>query len=259
MMDHVGEHIAQAALYAGFAQASFIAGAILAWRVPSLTRPLWIGLIMAFGAGAVISAMSIDLVAVSYREAGVAPTAFGVLIGGVGYFLFIRVLDRSGAIESIAEADLEGPRPPTAREGRNLLIGAAVDGAPESIAIGLTLHMMAAGVSAALVGAVFVSGIPQALGISAALLASGARMRRILVRFSGLVVLGAVFGVVGYQLLEGAPHGVTAVIQSIAAGAMIVVVVNEMVPIAVRSAERWAGLAAMLGFVFAATVTWLYA
>ncbi len=55
-----------AALLAAFGQAALLLGAILVWKFPGLTKPKYVGFIMAFGAGAIISALSIDLVAVSY-------------------------------------------------------------------------------------------------------------------------------------------------------------------------------------------------
>jgi ZIP family zinc transporter len=144
----------------------------------------------------------------------------------------------------------------TAKEARNLTIGMVIDGVPESIAIGLTLHTASVGVSAALVGSVFIAAIPEAIGVAAALLAGGMMLGRVLLRFSLIVVVGAFFAAAGYSLLYGVPDSLQAIIQSIAAGALLVVVINEMIPIAVRSVKAWAGLIGAAGFVFAAILTW---
>ena len=76
-------------MFAAIGQAALLVGALLVYKFPSLTKPKTIGLIMAFGAGAIISAVSTDLVAVSYREAGGVPTALGIAIVlddfGTGY------------------------------------------------------------------------------------------------------------------------------------------------------------------------------
>ena len=61
----------------------------------------------------------------------------------------------------------------------------------------------------------------------------------------------------GYGVLNETDADAIAIIQSIAAGAMIVVVVNEMIPIAVRGAKRHAGLAAAAGFAVAAFLSTL--
>ena len=75
-------------------------------------------------------------------------------------------------------------------------------------------------------------------------------------RFSVVVAVGALSGAIGYQVLVESDPRVIAIVQSIAAGALLVVVVNEMVPIAVRGVQRWAGVLAAAGFVFSAILTW---
>ena len=192
------------------------------------------------------------------------PTALGIGIGGLGYFLIVSLLERSGNSEKAAvviekaderaDHEVEGASP---TEARNLLIGMVVDGVPESVSIGLTLHLGSIGVSAALVGSVFIAGLPEAIGVAAALLAGGFTLSKILARFSVIVLIGSVAGAIGYGSLVNAPHDLIAIIQAIAAGALLVVVVNEMIPIAVRGAKRWAGVLAACGFVFAAGMTWI--
>ena len=270
----------EAALFGAIGQSALIVGALLVWKFPKLTQPFYVGELMAFGAGAVISAVGTDLVAVAYDEAGAGPTAIGIGIGCLGYFIVVLLLERSseraaereaaqGAAASeseanfvtpvveAAEAGIEGhPKGATKTEARNLFVGMIIDGIPESVAIGLTLHTAAVGVSAALVGSVFIAGLPEAMGISAALLAGGLTLGKILFRFSCVVLIGAVSAAIGYVALYQASDVTQAVIQSVAAGALLVVVVNEMIPIAVRGVKRWAGVIAAVGFVFSAGLTW---
>ncbi len=273
----------EAALFGAIAQSALIVGALLVWKFPGLKRPKVVGVLMAFGAGAVISAVAVDLVAVSYDEAGAGPTAIGIGIGCLIYFGIIALLERKGDDEQPGEfiaaelAESGGGAPDhespthaasgsgaedgevhgaTAKEARNLTIGMVIDGVPESVAVGLTLHTASVGVSAALVGSIFIAAIPEAIGIAAALLAGGMVLGRVLLRFAFIVVIGAVFAAVGYQLLYNASDAVQAIIQSIAAGALLVVVINEMIPIAVRSVKAWAGIIGAAGFVFSAILTW---
>lgn len=252
----------EAALFGAIAQSALIVGAILVWKFPTLKNPVIVGGLMAFGAGAVISAVAIDLVAVSYEEAGAGPTALGIGIGCLIYFGIIALLERRGDDEHPAEGHAGKPaggheHGATKQEARNLTIGMVIDGVPESIAVGLTLHTATVGVSAALVGSIFISAVPEAIGIAAALLAGGIAIGRILLRFSLIVVIGAVFAAIGYGLLYGASDSTQALIQSIAAGALLVVVINEMIPIAVRSVQKWAGMIGAAGFVFSAGLTWV--
>lgn len=272
----------EAAMFGAIAQSALIVGALLVWKFPGLKKPVIVGALMAFGAGAVISAVAIDLVAVSYDEAGAGPTAIGIGIGCFIYFGIIALLERKGASEDLVSIDAgtrgepasvqsaessghgdggghgaPGEHGATKKEARNLTIGMVIDGVPESVAVGLTLHTATAGVSAALVGSIFIAAIPEAIGIAAALLAGGIAMGSVLLRFSFIVLIGAVFAAVGYTLLYGASDSLQALIQSVAAGALLVVVINEMIPIAVRAVKGWAGIIGAAGFVFSAILTWI--
>ncbi len=250
----------EAGLWAALGQSALLVGALLVARFPKLTEPRWLGLVMAFGAGALISAITTDLVAPSYVEAGRAPAGIGLLVGAVGYYAITTWLnqraEREDPEEPVEEAeDIAGeealPAGADATAARNLTVGMVLDGIPESIAIGLTL-LGGGTVSVALVGAVFLSNLPDAVGVAAALLAGGIELRKVLMRFGAIVLVGFVAALVGYAVLEPTEADLIAIIQCIAAGAMVVVCVNEMVPIAVRGAGRHAGLAAAGGFAVAA-------
>lgn len=266
----------EAAIFGAFAQSALVVGALLVWKFPAMKKPMIVGGLMAFGAGAVISAVAVDLVAVSYDEAGAGPTALGIGIGCLIYFGIIALLERKGDDEQpseVIEAEMaeatasaapaapaaaggHGEHGATAKEARNMTIGMVIDGVPESVAIGLTLHTATVGVSAALVGSIFISAIPEAIGVAAAMLAGGLVLGKVLLRFSFIVLIGAVFSALGYTLLVNASDSFQALIQSIAAGALLVVVINEMIPIAVRNVKGWAGIIGAAGFVFAAALTW---
>ena len=250
----------EAGLWAALGQSALLVGALLVARFPKLTEPRWLGLVMAFGAGALISAITTDLVAPAYVEAGRAPAGVGLLVGAVGYYALTTWLnqraEREDPEEPVEEAeDVAGeeamPAGADATAARNLTVGMVLDGIPESIAIGLTL-LGGGSVSVALVGAVFLSNLPDAIGFAAALLAGGIELRKVLLRFAAIVGVGFAAGLIGYAVLDPTEADLIAVIQSIAAGAMVVVCVNEMVPIAVRGAGRRAGLAAAAGFAVAA-------
>ena len=245
----------EAGLWAALGQSALIVGALLVARFPKLTEPRWLGLVMAFGAGALISAITTDLVAEAYGEAGRAPAGVGLLVGAVGYYGLTtwlnRRAEREDPEEPVEEAEAAAvreamPSGADATAARNLTVGMVLDGIPESIAVGLTL-IGGASVSFALVGAVFLSNLPEAIGVAAALLAGGIPLPRCCsasVRSCGRLRRRAA----RVRDPRSRPTPMPSpIIQSIAAGAMVVVVVNEMVPIAVRGAGRRAGLAAAGG------------
>ena len=133
-----------------------------------------------------------------------------------------------------------------ATAARNLTVGMVLDGIPESIAIGLTL-LGGGSVSVALVGAVFLSNLPDAIGVAAALLAGGVELRKVLVRFAAIVAGRLRRRARGYAILEalrGRSHRDHPDHRRRRDGRRVV---NEMVPIAVRGAGRARGLAAAAG------------
>ena len=257
----------EAGLWAALGQSALIVGALLVARFPSLTEPRRLGLVMAFGAGALISAVTADLIIPAYDGAGRAPTGLGLALGALGYFGLTEWLDRRSQRvdpEAPEEAELDeedlGADPETvaadATTARNLSVGMVLDGIPESIAIGLTL-LGGGSVSAALVGAVFLANLPDAIGVAAAMLAGKRSLGSVLRLMGGIVLIGGLAGALGFALLNESEVDLIAIIQSIAAGAMIVVVVNEMIPLAVRGARRHAGLAAAAGFALSAFLSTL--
>jgi ZIP family zinc transporter len=257
--------VVEAGLWAALGQSALLVGALLVHRFPRLTEPRWLGLVMAFGAGALISAITTDLVQPSYVEAGRAPTGIGLFLGALGYYGITTWLnaraereDPEAPVEEaeVVAGDAALPAGADATVARNLTVGMVLDGIPESIAIGLTL-LGGGVVSVALVGAVFLSNLPEAVGVAAALMAGGVELRKVLLRFAAIVLVGFVAALVGYAILQPTDADAIAIIQSVAAGAMVVVVVNEMVPIAVRGAGRRSGLAAAAGFALAAFLTTL--
>jgi zinc transporter, ZIP family len=261
--------VLEAGLWAGLGQAALLVGALLVARFPRLTEPRYLGLVMAFGAGTLISAVTTDLVVPAYEEAGRGAVGVGLLVGAGGYYALTEWLNRRAEredpeepvvdAEDAAPIDTELDAMPAGADeqtARNLTVGMVLDGIPESIAIGLTL-LGGGNISVALVGAVFLSNLPESIGVAAALLAGGRSLASVLGRFGLIVLVGAVAGAVGYGLLQPSEADLIAMIQSIAAGAMIVVTVNEMIPFAVKGAGRYAGLAAAGGFALAAFLSTL--
>ena len=199
----------EAALWAALGQSALIVGALLVARFRKLTEPRWLGLVMAFGAGALISAITTDLVIEAYHEAGRGATGLGLLIGALGYYVLTEWLDRRAEhedpeepVEEAATTGLESqPAAADARAARNLTVGMVLDGIPESVAIGLTL-LGGGSVSVALVGAVFLSNLPEAIGVAAALLAGKIPLSRVLLRFGAIVAVGAIAAAVGLRGAE---------------------------------------------------------
>jgi len=137
-----------------------------------------------------------------------------------------------------------------------LLLGAILDGIPESAVIGLTL-ISGDGVGLPVVAAVFLSNFPEGLSSSAGLRAAGWPNAKVLGVWSLVALVCAVSAGLGYGLLEGAGGNTTGLINAFAAGAVLTMLADVMFPEAIRNGGKTAGLVTALGFAVAFLLTTL--
>jgi len=199
-----------------------------------------IGLILAFGAGALVSAVSFELWEEGADEGSLRSVAFGLAAGALLYFTLARAIARrSGQAGGGEDA------------GAPLALGALLDGIPEQAVLGIGLGAGKA-VSVGLLVAIFVSNLPEAIGSSSDMLAAG-RSRGFVVRlWLGVAAICAVSTVAGYGIADASGGELKAAINGFAAGALLVMLVDSMIPEATAKAGRPAGLATVLGFSLAA-------
>ncbi|RYU10779.1 ZIP family metal transporter [Nocardioides iriomotensis] len=211
------------------------------WDVPHRI----VGLVMGFGAGVLFSALAFELTAEAYLSAGAPPVALGLLTGALVYFAGDEWLDRRGAHRRKNPA---GAQPDAAASA--LVLGALLDGIPESAAIGLSL-VDGGGVGVAVVTAVFLSNVPEALASSAGMRKAGQSSRHIFGVWALVTLAGTVAAALGYGLLGDADPRWVAATQAFAAGAILTMLADTMLPEAVEHAGRLVGLVTVLGFVSA--------
>ena len=190
-----------------------------------------IGLVLAFGAGALISAVSFDLLEEGVRVGGNAAVGVGLAAGALTYFAASRALPDTG--------------------GTALALGAFLDGIPEQAVLGIGLAS-GEGVSVGLLVAIFVSNLPEAIGSSSAMHAAGTRpaaIRRLWILVALICTLSTV---VGFAIADNVSSNLNAAVDGFAAGALLVMLVDSMIPEAVRKGGDVSGLATVLGFAVAA-------
>jgi zinc transporter, ZIP family len=229
--------------WGSLAAAALVLGAWLAFarRWP----PAQIGLVLSFGAGALISAVSFELTeeAIAIGDAGVA--GIGLALGAVTYYL------ADGLIASRTASGRGMPgRKGGSAAGPALALGAFLDGVPEQLVLGIGLGA-GDGVSVALLGAIFVSNLPEAIGSASAMESAGTARSRILRLWIAVAVVCTLASVVGYAIADLTSANLQAAIQAFAAGALLVMLIDSMIPEAVRSSGRTAGLLTTLGFALA--------
>ena len=204
-----------------------------------------IGLVMAFGAGVLISALAFELTEEAFRSSGGTEVVLGLLGGAVTFYLGDLILDRRGGNDRKRSG---GQQAGAAASG--LVLGALLDGIPESVAIGVSL-VGGSGVGVAVVAAVFLSNVPEGMSAATGLAKAGRSRRWILMLWVGVALLSAVAAAVGYAALGGASASVIAVIQAFAAGAILTMLADTMMPEAFENGGNSVGVVSTLGFVLA--------
>ena len=205
--------------------------------------------IMAFGSGTLISALSFELMDEAYRRGGFDSSAIGFLAGATVYTLANALLAHAGARHR-KRAQKQPTEQEASGSGMAIAIGALLDGIPESIVIGTT--MLAGGhVRWVAVVAIFLSNIPESLSSSAGMRKAGRRPLYVFGVWGGICVISAVAAWSGYALFGNLPPDVIAATTAVAAGAILAMLADTMIPEAFEEAHDFAGLITVLGFLLA--------
>ncbi len=224
--------------------AALLLGAVLGVYAHVSNRVL--GLVMAFGSGVLISAVSFELTEEAYRTAGALPVVIGLVSGSLVFFVGDAIIDRHGGNRRKSPTG----KPQQGAGAMALVLGALLDGIPESAAIGVSL-LGGGSVGLPIVAAVFLSNVPESMSASAGLKKAGRSTTEIMRLWTIVMLVAALSAAAGYVLLDGASETVVAVIQTFAAGAIITMLADTMIPEATEHAGRLVGLLTMLGFAAA--------
>lgn len=210
-------------------------------------RPL--GLIMAFGAGVLLSAVAYELVFKSIKASiGSGASLLGILSGAITFFLIDLLISKMGASgrKNIAGVHKENMALP-------IVLATILDGIPETLVIGLSL--LAGGeVGLGMLVAVFISNLPEAIAGTSGMVAGAWKKGRILLLWLLIAVVCAFSSLAGYALLENASPAVISFIQTFAAGAILVMLSNTMIPEAHEHGKKLAGIFTVVGFIVALSI-----
>jgi ZIP family zinc transporter len=232
------------ALFAGLLAASSLllgAGLAMIHQVPRRT----LGLIMAFGAGVLISAVAYDLVADAVEFADGQSVVSGLFVGAAVFFAGDLWIERRGGGQrkSAVRADTSG-------SASAIVLGTILDGIPESIVLGLTI-LSGEGLSIAMLVAVFLSNLPEAMASTAGFLAADLPKARILRLWAFVVLVSGLASMLGYAFFGDSSPQTIAFVQGFAAGAILTMLADTMMPEAFANGGPVVGLATTVGFALA--------
>jgi ZIP family zinc transporter len=228
--------------WGAFAASSLVLGALLGAARGWPDRA--IGLVLAFGAGALISAVSFDLAEDGAKLGDHGVLAVGLAAGALTYFSLDRLVGRRSA-KRPGRGGGKGDAGPA------LALGAFLDGIPEQLVLGIGIAA-GEGVSIGLLVAIFVSNLPEAIGSSTELRAEGRKPGTIRRLWVGVAIVCALATVAGYAIADNVTGNIHAFVDGFAAGALVVMLIDSMIPEAVRKGGDVSGLVTVLGFAVAA-------
>jgi len=236
----------QAAAWGLLAGSALVLGAALGWWL-NLPQRVIAG-VMAFGSGVLLSALSFELMDKAWERGGFAATALGFVCGAAIYALANAWLVRRGA----RYRKRSGPQPRSEQEragsGSAIALGALLDGVPESIVIGLSL-LGGKGVSVAALVAIFVSNIPEGLSSAAGMKRNARGAGYVFGLWSAIACASALAAWLGYVVFGGYSQEVVAATTGLAAGAILVMLADTMIPEAFEQVHQATGPISVAGYL----------
>lgn len=210
--------------------------------------------IMAFGSGVLISALSFDLMDEAYKSGGFNSTSIGFVGGALIYTIANIIISKRGGKhrkrsggQQPSESDQEG-------SGTAIAVGALLDGIPESIVIGVSM-IKGGTVSMVAVIAIFLSNVPEGLSSAAGMKKAKRSVKYVFLLWTSIAVISGIASLYGYVIFDGFSKDVIAATTAIAAGAILAMLADTMIPEAFETAHNFAGLITVIGFLCAFILT----
>jgi zinc transporter, ZIP family len=230
------------------AGSSLVLGGLLVYLVSIGRRAL--GLIMAFGAGVLISAVAFELVDEAFETTlGEGGVALGLLAGSVVFFVGDALIDRMGG---------SGRKESSGRQASGsalaIVLGIVLDGIPESLVLGLTV-LEAGSVSAAFLVAVFLSNLPEAVAATTGLKQAGWARSRTLGLWALVMIVCGLSALAGYAVLDSASPRTVAFVLAFAGGAILTMLADTMMPEAFEHGGKLVGILTTIGFGLAFAIS----
>jgi ZIP family zinc transporter len=231
--------VLEAFFWGAVGASALLIGALIAYTANPSAR--LIAVIMALGAGLLIGSVSFELVDDAIANTDVATVGVLTLVGAITFTGGNWWIERQGGGErkDPSGAQVEG-------SPLGIVLGSVLDGIPESFVLGLTV--LQGGVSVALLTGVLLSNLPEGLSSSAGLRTAGWARRRVVIMWVVVLAASAVSAALGYALLDPTQGELAALVEAFAAGALLAMVADTMLPEAFQIEGPFTGSLVAVGF-----------
>jgi Predicted divalent heavy-metal cations transporter len=223
-----------------------------------------VGVVMAFGSGVLISALTFDLMEKAYQSGGFDSVSIGFIAGALLFVFGDYLIDSYGGssrksghgTRHAKKKKITAVNSKLASSGSAIFLGALLDGIPESAAIGIGLAA-GKGVGLSMLVAVFLSNLPEGISGARGMKESGHSQGYIMTVWIGTIALSSVAAAMGYTFLGHASKDTIAATLALAAGAILAMIADTMMPEAFEEGGRFVALVTVTGFLLAFVVSHL--
>ena len=217
-----------------------IVGAVLGYKFQ--IKGKIIGGIASFGAGAMIAALAFGLMEESFRLGGLDNSIIGFVVGGLLFVLGDLAIIRIGGRGHKKYYDVESST------GWGIVLGAALDGIPESIALGLGL-LLNQNLGLLVLAGIFLSNLPEAISSAYDLKSAKKSFREVMFTWIIVALVSMIFVILGYTIFASFSPDTIATFESLAAGAILAMLASTMMPEAYKESGTSVSILTVLGFM----------
>lgn len=220
-------------------------------------------IIMSFGSGVLVSALSFDLMERAFQTGSFYSVAIGFTVGTLLFVLGDYFIDSfgghhrkriNGKKHALKNSSLKEAQ--ASSSGYAIFLGALLDGIPESLAIGVGLAA-GQGMGLSMMIAVLLSNLPEGISGSQAMRNTGRSKLYVMAVWGVTIITSAGAAAIGFTTLGQSSHEIVAVTLALAAGAILAMIADTMIPEAFEEGGRFVALATALGFLLAFIVSHL--
>jgi ZIP family zinc transporter len=215
---------------------------------------------MAFGSGVLVATLTFSILVEAFNVTHTIPaTATGFILGGLSFSIANLILERKSKSREKTTKHANSPGNSSIVEanpmsGRSLFVGSLMDNVPENAALGITLATGGA-INIAFLVAILIANLPTGLAATHAMKSSGQNAKHILALWSVAVILSTVATTIGYSVLSYASPPIISISIAFAAGAILVMLAEHMIPEAFKQGGLIKGIALLAGFQIAVVLT----
>jgi ZIP family zinc transporter len=239
-------------LWGFIASIPLLIGSIIA-SIVNLPKQV-VAIIMAFGSGVLVAALAFSLIEEAFSlSESIISVIVGFVLGGLSYTTANYILNRKsrGSTRHRKKSHGENAGGGKDASGLALLVGSVMDNIPENMALGISL-VTGGAVNIVLIAAIFLSNFPEGLSSAQGMKSNGRSKKYIVSLWSIAVVIGTISSIIGFTFLSNTAPSTISIAISFAAGAILVMLAESMIPEAhAEGGSSRIGIATMAGFAIA--------